>query len=62
MPLDENERPIAVRVTENSFYALCRAFKQSAKFKGYSEATQALWVASSTLPAARIASVRCHST
>jgi hypothetical protein len=43
MPSDENERPIAVRVAENSFYALCRAFKQSAKFRGYSEATQALW-------------------
>jgi integrase len=29
--------------TENTFYSLCRAFQESAAFKGYSKATQDLW-------------------
>jgi hypothetical protein len=43
MPSDANERTKAVRVTENSFYALVRAFKESAKFKGLAKASQDLW-------------------
>lgn len=39
----ESERPTPVRVTENSFYALVRAFKDSAKFKGLAQASQDLW-------------------
>lgn len=42
MASDANERLI-VRVTENSFYALVRAFKQSPKFKGFADETQQLW-------------------
>lgn len=43
MPSNENERLTAVRVTENSFYALVRAFKASAKFRGYAGETRELW-------------------
>ena len=43
MPSEPNERTKAVRVTENSFYALVRAFKDSAKFKGLAEASRDLW-------------------
>jgi integrase len=43
MPSSGNERPIAMRVTDNSFYALCRAFRASPKFAGYAPATQNLW-------------------
>jgi integrase len=43
MPSDASERTKAVRVTENSFYALVRAFKESAKFKGLAKASQDLW-------------------
>lgn len=32
-----------MRLTENSFAALCRAFKDSAKFKGFAPATQQVW-------------------
>lgn len=43
MPSDGNERKTAVRVTDKSFYALVRSFKESPKFREYSEATQDLW-------------------
>src|SRR5271155_922716 len=43
MVSEKSERPIAMRVSENSFFALVRAFKDSAKFKGYAIATQDLW-------------------
>lgn len=43
MPSDSNERTKAVRVTENSFYALVRAFKDLAKFRGLAKASQDLW-------------------
>jgi integrase len=43
MPSEPNERTKAVRVTENSFYALVRAFKDSAKFRGLAEASRDLW-------------------
>jgi integrase len=43
MPSDANEKPAVQRVSENSFYALVRAFKASAKFKGLAKASQDLW-------------------
>jgi integrase len=43
MPSDVNGKPTVQRVTENSFYALVRAFKTSAKFMGLATATQDLW-------------------
>ena len=43
MPSDAKERPAVLRVTENSFYSLVRAFKESAKFKGLAKASQDLW-------------------
>lgn len=43
MPSSGNEKPTAMRITDNSFYALCRAFRASTKFAGYSPATQILW-------------------
>jgi integrase len=43
MPSDGNEKPTVQRVTESSFYALVRAFKTSAKFKGLAKASQDLW-------------------
>ena len=43
MPSDANGKPTVQRVTENSFYALVRAFKASAKFTGLAKATQDLW-------------------
>jgi integrase len=43
MPSDVNGKPTVQRVTENSFYALVRAFKTSAKFTGLARATQDLW-------------------
>jgi integrase len=44
MPSDANEKPTVQRVTENSFYALVRAFKTSDKFKkGLAKASQDLW-------------------
>jgi integrase len=43
MPSDANERTKPVRVTDNSFYALVRVFKESAKFKGLAKASQDLW-------------------
>jgi integrase len=44
MPSDGNaKRTEVVRVADNTFYALCRDFKASAKFNGYSKATQDLW-------------------
>ena len=42
MPSSESERPTVLLVTENSFYALCRAFKESAKFKSLAPASQDL--------------------
>lgn len=38
-----SERPIAARVTEDSFAALVRAFKTSPKFQGYGESTKEMW-------------------
>jgi integrase len=43
MPSDENERPNAMLVSDNTFAALCRAYKDSAKFKGMKPNSQALW-------------------
>jgi integrase len=43
MPSNENERPTAMLVSDNSFAALCRAYKESAKFKGMRPNSQALW-------------------
>ena len=43
MPSDANGKPTVQRVTENSFYALVRAYKTSAKFTGLAKATQDLW-------------------
>jgi hypothetical protein len=43
MQSDASGRTKAVRVTDNSFYALVRAFKESAKFKGLAKASQDLW-------------------
>jgi integrase len=43
MPSDVNGKPTVQRVTENSFYALVRAFKTSEKFTGLAKATQDLW-------------------
>jgi len=37
------KRTKAVQVADNTFYVLCRDFKASAKFKGFSKATQDLW-------------------
>lgn len=42
MPHDEPRQKI-VRLTEDSFAMLVRAFKESPKFKGYAQATQDLW-------------------
>jgi integrase len=39
MPSSESDK----RATDNTFYSLCVAFKASAKFRGYSLATQDLW-------------------
>ena len=41
MPSDEREKPM--RITENCFAALCRAYKDSAAFRGLAPASQALW-------------------
>lgn len=38
-----DRRPKAALVTEDSFAALVRAFKESPKFRAYGEATQELW-------------------
>jgi integrase len=43
MPSGANGKPTVQRVSENSFYALVRAFKASAKFTGLAKATQDLW-------------------
>lgn len=43
MQSDASGRTKAVRVTDNSSYALVRAFKESAKFKGLAKASQDLW-------------------
>ena len=43
MPSDVNEKPTVQLVTENSFYALVRAFKTSAKFRELAKASQDLW-------------------
>lgn len=43
MASEANERPTVVRVTENSFYALVRAFKDSPKFKAFADETRQLW-------------------
>ena len=39
MPSNESDK----RATDNTFYSLCLAFKNSAKFRGYSSGTQDLW-------------------
>jgi integrase len=41
MPSEKSGRP--TRITDNSFYELVRAYKNSPKFKGMAEATQDLW-------------------
>ena len=44
MPSDESgKRTKAVRVADNTFYALCRDFKASPKFQGLAKASQDLW-------------------
>lgn len=44
MPSDESSmRRLAMRVTENTFAALVRSFRNSPDFAGYAEATRNLW-------------------